>query len=135
MTRYGKVDSSRVYLTGLSYGGIQGFEIAYKNPTLFAAWVPVSGKVCGSCITGSLATSDQQGAVIVAPTLKSLPIWQFQGELDGQVSTAVVRQERDTFLAAGPLYKYTEYPGASHEIWDRVYADPQMFAWLYAQKR
>jgi predicted peptidase len=34
-----------------------------------------------------------------------------------------------------PGARYTEYPGADHFIWDRVYADPALWDWLFEQRR
>src|SRR6185436_7983569 len=34
-----------------------------------------------------------------------------------------------------PAANYTEVPDAGHLIWDQVYADPALWAWLLAQKR
>ena len=34
-----------------------------------------------------------------------------------------------------PRAKYTEFEGADHFIWDRVYANPATWEWLFAQKR
>ncbi len=31
--------------------------------------------------------------------------------------------------------KYTEYPGVSHNSWDKAYAEPDLTAWLFAQRR
>lgn len=36
---------------------------------------------------------------------------------------------------AGGKPKYTEYPGINQDSWTRTYADPEMLAWLFAQKR
>jgi predicted peptidase len=30
---------------------------------------------------------------------------------------------------------YTEYPGVGHDSWDLAYADPEVIAWLFAQRR
>ena len=40
------------------------------------------------------------------------------------------------FQNAGATFdKYTEYAGAGHEIWDMVYADANMWTWLWAKTR
>lgn len=135
MAEYTKSDPTRVYLTGLSFGAVHGFDVAYRRPTTFAAFVPISGDPCGLCITGNSSTTQAQGFQFVAPTLKSLPIWQFQGELDSQVSTTDVRLEVLTLQGAGSPIKYFEYKGAGHTIWDDVYQRADMWAWLWAQHR
>ena len=37
--------------------------------------------------------------------------------------------------AAGADFRYTEYPEGGHNAWDAAYADPAMWAWLFAQRR
>jgi predicted peptidase len=34
----------------------------------------------------------------------------------------------------GGRVKYTELPDEGHEIWDSVYADPELVKWLFAQR-
>jgi predicted peptidase len=135
LAAYKKVDLDRVYLTGHSFGGIAAFDIAYFNSTKFAAFVPISANICDLCITGSGTATNAQASAIVAARLKRLPIWQFQGELDTNVPTTQVRQIRDAFAAADVNYKYTEFPGFGHYIWDDIYAGPDVWAWLWAQHR
>ena len=36
---------------------------------------------------------------------------------------------------AGGTPRYTEYEGAGHVIWDRVFAEPELLPWVFAQKR
>ena len=135
MTAYTKADPARVYLTGLSYGGFRAYEVAYQNPTTFAAIVPISATLCGPCLSGNNSTTFAQGVQLAVGVLKGVPIWQFQGEVDTQVSAVDARAISAAFKAAGAPFTYTEYQGYSHEIWDKVYADAAMWTWLYAQHR
>ena len=45
------VDSNRVYVTGLSMGGIGTWDLLSRNPSLFAAGVPMSGSTSQSAAT------------------------------------------------------------------------------------
>jgi predicted peptidase len=135
LAAYKKSDLDRVYLTGLSYGGIVAFDVAYFNPTKFAAFLPLAASICAPCITGSGTTTNAQGYALVAAKLKALPIWQFHGELDTNLPTADARQIRDAFVAAKANYTYTELKGLDHAIWDGVYARSDVWAWLWAQHR
>jgi hypothetical protein len=36
---------------------------------------------------------------------------------------------------AGAPVRYTECPGGGRNVWDRVYASPDLYAWLFAQHR
>ena len=135
LAAYKKADLDRVYLTGHSFGGITAFDIAYFNPTKFAAFVPISANICVECITGSATSTNAQASAIVAARLKRLPTWQFQGELDTNVPTGQVRQIRDAFVAVGATYTYTELQGSGHYIWDGIYDGPDVWTWLWAQHR
>ena len=119
-----RIDRRRIYLTGLSQGGCSTFDLGAKYPDRWAALVVV----CGA------------GDAADAPRIKA-PIWIFHGELDPAVPPSGPHQwdpknigGRD--MAARITHaKYTEYPGADHFIWDRVYADPALWDWLFAQHR
>lgn len=134
LNEYGKRDLTRVYMTGLSYGGLTTFDIAYANPTLFAAMIPISANLCGGCIFGG-TTTDAQGNVLWAAKVKTIPIWQFQGDIDSQVSVVAVRAEVNAFKAGGVPIKYTEIAGGDHAIWDGIYAQQSTWDWLWAQHR
>ena len=134
LKEYGKRDMTRVYLTGLSYGGLTTFDIAYANSSLFAGMVVISANLCGGCTFGG-TTTDAQANSLFAAKVRTTPIWQFQGDLDTQVSVANVRAEIATFKAAGLTVKYTEIAGGDHAIWDGIYGQQSTWDWLWAQHR
>lgn len=133
MSEYGKADPTRIYLTGLSYGGIRGYEIAYRNPTKFAAWVPISASICGDCL--SAGATQQQGFQLAAQALETLPVWEFHGQLDTQISVNDSYAIRTAFTANGDPYTLTVYPTGGHAIWDAVYARADMWTWLDSKQR
>ena len=122
-TREYSCDLSRIYITGLSLGGAGTWYIASKLPTVFAAVAPVCG------FTGA------DDADRIATALKDLPIWIFHGEKDGAVPVEESRRMAEFLRAKGAKVQYTEYEGANHGIWDRVYDDPEFWKWLFAQHR
>jgi predicted peptidase len=118
------IDPKRIYLTGLSQGGCSTFDLGAKYPERWAALAVI----CGA------------GRAVDAPKLKA-PTWIFHGELDPAVPPSGPHQwdakdvgGRD-MAARIPGARYTEYPGADHFIWDRVYADPALWDWLFEQRR
>ena len=132
LAEYSKADAKRVYLTGLSYGGIRGYEVAYRNPTKFAAWVPISASICGACIG---ASSQAQGFQMAAVGLKSVPIWEFHGQNDTQVSVNDSYAIKTAFTGNGDPYTLTVYPSGGHVIWDDVYARSDLWTWVYQKSR
>jgi len=113
------VDTERVYLIGQSMGGHGVWDIIVKRPEIFAAAVPVCG-------TGSPFRAD---------AARDVPIWAFHGELDPNVPVERTREMVAALRAAGSPVRYTEYAGAGHGIWVRVFAEPELPGWLFSQKR
>ncbi|MFO7545145.1 MAG: prolyl oligopeptidase family serine peptidase [Trueperaceae bacterium] len=64
-----------------------------------------------------------------------LPMWVFHGDADTVVpvedSLALVEKVR----ALGGNPRLTIYAGVGHDSWDRAYGDPELRAWLVAQRR
>jgi predicted peptidase len=113
------IDRSRIYVTGLSMGGYGTWDAIQRNPELFAAAVPV----CGG------------GDETYAEGLRSVPIWAFHGNKD-----TVVKPRRSTSMVeavnrAGGRAKLTMYEGVGHDSWNPAYADPEMLAWLFSQRK
>lgn len=135
LTEYSKVDTKREYLTGLSFGGVHSYNLAFRQPTRWAAYVPIAATLCDSCITGVKGAGLTQAIAVAVPAMKAMNIWQFQGGSDPQILPAWAEQIAAGFSNAGSTtYKYTEYPGAGHEIWDTVYASNDMWNWLWSKK-
>lgn len=113
------IDADRLYITGLSMGGFGVWDTIQRHPDLFAAAAPV----CGG------------GDATLAEQIKNVPVWAFHGDADGAVK---VRRSRDMIAAmkaAGGEPKYTEYKGVGHDSWTATYKDPELYKWLFAQKR
>jgi predicted peptidase len=113
------IDPKRVYITGLSMGGFGTWDLLVRRPDLFAAAVTV----CGG---GDEATAE---------TIKHIPVWAFHGAKDGAVKPARSRNMIAALEKAGGKPKYTEYPDVGHNSWDKAYKDPELFKWLFAQKK
>ena len=101
-------------------GGWGTWDILTRAPDLFAAAIPICGKV-------DLET---------APDLVDLPIWIFHGDRDPKCP---VRFSRDMFRAireaGGRKVRYTEYTGVGHDSWNHVYLDNRALEWIFAQRR
>jgi predicted peptidase len=113
------VDAKRVYLTGLSMGGYGTWDAIARRPDFFAAAVPV----CGGA---DEATADK---------VKHVPLWVFHGAKDTVVKPEHSRTMVAALEKAGMKPKYTEYPDVAHDSWNPAYKDPEMYKWLFAQRR
>jgi predicted peptidase len=118
LAQKGSVDPQRVYLVGLSMGAIGGWDLLVRAPGLFAAALLVCGE------------PDPE----TAPALRDLPIWSLHGSADDAVLPDNDRAIAARFAALGAKARYTELPGVGHEAWDPVFADPQVYDWLFAQR-
>jgi predicted peptidase len=114
-----RVDQDRIYLTGLSMGGFGTWQTAAAYPDRFAAIVPI----CGG------------GNPADGPRLKTVPIWAFHGAKDDAVPLKASEVMVEAVKTAGGDAKLTVYPDAGHNVWDRAYEDPELYAWLFAQSR
>jgi len=61
-------------------------------------------------------------------------VWIFHGMEDDTVPVEESRKMARALEAASGNVRYTEYPGVSHNSWDRAYAEPGLVSWLLQQK-
>lgn len=113
------IDPDRVYLTGLSIGGIWTYGWASLHPERFAAIAPVCG------------LWDQADAC----RLKDVPVWAFHGAQDPVVPLAGDQVMIDAIKACGGDARLTVYLYTGHDSWTQTYADPELYRWLLQQRR
>jgi len=114
------VDPDRIYLIGVSTGGFGILEWIGRRPDLFAAAVPISGG-------GNPALTPAYGPQV--------PLWFFHGAQDSIVSVDLTRKLVQKLEAEGAKVKLTEFPGAGHNCWGLALAEPQLFPWLFRQRK
>ncbi len=120
VTREYNGDGDRLYLTGISMGGFGSFWLASEHSDRLAAVVPV----CGG------------GDASMAGVLADLPMWVFHGGADNVVPVEHSQRMVEAIRAAGGRnVRYTEYPRVGHNSWDSAYAEQEMTAWLFEQRR
>ena len=134
------IDGNRIYITGISMGGMGTWNLIAKNPDLFAAAMPV----CGAGIPREIDAA------------KSVPVWAFHAADDpavpvsGPFSTATEtlfgsRRMVIRLRSIGNRHvHYTEYPAGfmqkrwgktPHESWVAAYNDEEALEWLFKQDR
>lgn len=123
-----KVDTNRVYLTGLSMGGYGTWNLGIAYPEKFAAIAPICGG--GETIDVLLASRTKAAA------LKSLGVWAFHGAKDPVVKLAESERMIDALRSARcPDVKLTVYPEAQHDSWTETYNNPQLYDWFLEHER
>ncbi len=113
------VDPDRLYVTGISMGGFGVWDLLGRMPGKIAAAVPI----CGG------------GDPSLAARFKDVPIHAFHGELDSAVPVAATREMIAALEKAGGKPKVTIYPGVDHVCWVQVYDDPELYRWIFAQRK
>lgn len=116
------IDARRLYVTGLSMGGFGTFELVAQHPDLFAAAVPICGGMA----------PDREAAIAAA---KAVPMRVFHGAADTVVPPEMSERVVAHLRGVGADVELTIYPGVGHDSWSATYADPELWAWLFAQRR
>lgn len=111
------VDKNRVHLTGLSMGGQGAWCLAAFHPEKFAAVVPICGPIF----------PDYEKKLCA---LKNIPVWVFHGEKDEMVSVKNSYRMAEKLQACGGNVRLTIFPDENHFCWDRVYTNPEVYAFF-----
>jgi pimeloyl-ACP methyl ester carboxylesterase len=139
------VDADRVYLTGLSMGGMGTWYIGLLHPDLFAAIVPVCGvadmsrrSASGPWADTSRQVADLTAAVNFAENAANLPVYIYHGDMDDVVPVEQSRRMAERYRELGWLgrsVQYYELPGVNHFAWDFSYRHGNIFKILAPIKR
>jgi predicted peptidase len=133
-------DRERIYLTGLSMGGYGAWHLALSNPDRFAALAIV----CGGLLTHRVTTAVRRSPLIegtgdpyrfVANALRLIPAWIFHGKEDPVIPVVEGRRMAEALRESGGNVRYTEYEGVGHPSWERAYREPELWNWLFGQRR
>jgi predicted esterase len=118
VTKTDRVDTSRIYVTGLSMGGIGSFDLAAAYPGKFAALACLSGR---------------ENPDIIA-RLHDIPVWLFSGTADDIVPSRYTVELAEALKKKGESVKLTLIPNEGHGGWDKVYSNPELYTWFLQQK-
>ena len=113
-----QVDKQRIYLSGLSMGGMGTFEILFRRPNMFAAATPI----CGNGIP--------QLAKLYAD---KVPLWIFHGSDDNVVSPKYSLAMAKAIIEAGGSPKMTLYENTGHGSWNNAFAEKDFLKWIHSK--
>jgi len=113
-----RVDTDRIYLTGLSMGGFGTWDLAVAAPDRFAAIAPICGR----------------GNPFLAPRIKDIPVWVFHGAKDQVVPIKESEDMINALKKLGADVKFTVYPNANHDAWTETYNNPKLYEWFLQHK-
>jgi len=114
ITEQYRVNSKRIYITGLSMGAIGTYSYIqdYGGSSYVAAAVPIAGR----------------GDIYKGSSFQDIPVWAFHGDADPIVdvsnSISMIAAINDAHPAIRALL--TIYPGVGHDSWSRTYDESGM---------
>lgn len=114
------VDVNRIYIGGLSMGGMGTYEILYKMPNTFAA----AFVICGAGNTEEAKNYANE-----------VPLWIFHGAQDAIVSPEFSMSMVDSLLKLGAHPNFTLYSDYNHNSWDAAFKEPNFLPWLFSHYR
>ena len=114
-----RVDSDRVYGTGLSMGGFGVLAMAIQDPDLFSAIVPI----CGGADINKLQR------------LSNLPIWLFHGLKDDvcPVESSILIYK--ILKKVNLNIKLKVYDNLEHDSWTKTYENNDVYEWLMSHTK
>lgn len=114
-----KIDSNRIYVTGLSSGGWAAWNLALSYPDKFAAIVPISGFV-------DLIEMES------ACKISAIPTRIFHGLLDDVVKVDyAISIYKELKKCNAKDVQLTIFDDAGHDSWTRVYDNPEIYEWMF----
>jgi predicted peptidase len=114
------VNKQKIYVSGLSMGGMGTFEILFRRPNMFAAATPI----CGN--------GSPQLAKLFAD---KVPIWIFHGSDDTVVSPKHSLKMAKAIIEAGGSPKITFYENVGHDSWNNAFAEKDFLKWIHSKSK
>lgn len=113
------VNPNRVYVGGLSMGGMGTYELLRRKPKTFAA----AFAICGG---DNIANVNRY---------KHVPLWIFHGGKDDVVNPAFSTLIANQLKIVGKEVKFTLYPDDNHNSWDSAFKEPELIPFLFAHSK
>ena len=114
------VDMSRLYLYGMSMGGLAVWDILARRPKVFAAAAVAAGR----------------GTPMHANRMVDVAIWIFHGTKAGAVPCRHALVMHDALIDAGKKdLRFTTFENAAHGIWEKTANYNGFIDWMFAQRR
>ena len=112
------VDKKRLYVVGLSMGGMGTFDLICRYPKTFAAAVPICGGV----------------DVERLKKVKKMPIRMFHGDADNVVPVLYSRNAYVELKANGAQkVQIVLFKGVGHNSWDHAFKIDDFMEWIFTK--
>lgn len=114
------VDANKVYVSGLSMGGMGTFVILNLRPNMFAAATPICGDGEPSSVNNYA---------------KKIPIWIFHGSDDTVVSPKNSLKMAKAIIENGGSPKMTFYENVGHNSWNNAFKEKDFLKWIHSKSK
>jgi len=118
-----KVDVTRVYVTGFSYGGDGAYALALHYPGDFAAALPVAAIPPYADLLSKERPPN---------------VWDVYNEGDRIASsraTAARKRFRDLANAAGGDVRTSTFPASGHDAWTKAWREDEIWDWMFSKSQ
>ncbi|MDB4097865.1 prolyl oligopeptidase family serine peptidase [Flavobacteriaceae bacterium] len=114
------VNPNKVFVSGLSMGGMGTFVILNLRPEMFAAATPICGDGDPS---------------LVSNYSKKVPVWIFHGSDDTVVSPKKSLKMAKAIIENGGSPKITFYENVGHNCWNNAFAEKNFLKWIHSKSK
>lgn len=115
-----RIDQHRIYIAGLSQGGMGVLDLLARYPGLFAAGIAICG---GGNVAGSRNFAGKSA------------LWLFHGAADDVIPVDFSRSYFKKLRKLGADVRYTEYPNVQHNSWINAFNEPEFLHWLFSKNK
>ncbi len=116
----GSIAVDKIYIAGLSQGGMGVLDLSARYPETFAAGISMCG--AGEPMTAKLFSG-------------KVAIWLFHGDKDPVVPVDFSRDFYRRLKRLNAAVRYSEYKGVEHNCWVNAFAEPELMRWLFEQAK
>ena len=120
LTRTDRIDTERIYIGGISQGGMGVLDFVARYPETFAA----AFAICGA---GNVSTYKKFAGKV--------PLWLFHGKEDDVIPSSFSSNYYKKLSKAGSDVRYTEYPHVKHASWVNAFHEPELLPWIFSKKK
>ena len=113
------IDPNRIYIVGISAGGIATFDLVCRYPDVFTAAIPI----CGAVNPERLSSA------------KDVKFMIFHGDADDEIPSICSREAYKALNSAGATVDYIEFAGVGHDCWTSAFNHPSLLPWLFSQRK
>lgn len=114
-----KVDTNRLYVTGLSWGGVAAFELSCSYPGRFAACVPTA------CIQSPMRI----------PRERPGNYWMLYNEntYKSEWSQSAICEISRTVKDGAGDFRCSTFPDAGHAAWRKAWCEDAVWEWVFSK--